>query len=248
MADTYYQTASGFGVADNVANVPVGATTISLATYNGLVAAADATNSAAATAALNQRKADYTTVYAALRSMGLPANASLILAKSIGDTPAVDPELNVKAMTQQSTALTFNHSIAAAAGTFEKITEVPDLTIQETGLYKITWQAMGEVTIPGNQSGLTPSATTVAAAYRNGAIIAGTETRLDSFLLSASPAINLPAHGVYVTGSGETFLSLTAADTISLYAKKATNVASTHSVRSDTDGRTRISVERIRPA
>lgn len=248
MADTWYQTANGFGVVDDPANVPGGAVIITEAAYNALVAAADTANTNAAATALNQRKADYTTVYAALRSMGLPAAAATILAKAVGDTPAVDPETNVKAMTLQSTALTFNHSIAAATGVFEKITEVPDLTIQETGLYKITWQAMGEVTLPGNQSGATPSATTVAAAYRNGAIIAGTETRLDSFLLSASPAVNLPAHGLYVTGSGETFLSLTANDTISLYAKKATNVASTHSVRSDGDGRTRISVERIRPA
>lgn len=40
MADTYWQTASGFGVVDNPANVPAGASTITVGAYNALKAAA----------------------------------------------------------------------------------------------------------------------------------------------------------------------------------------------------------------
>lgn len=245
MADTYYTTPTGFGVADDPANVPAGATVITEAAYNVLVADQAADLAADAAAELNQSKADYTTVYAALRSMGMPQAAATLLARSVGDTPAVDPELNVKAMTQQSGSLTFNHAIAAATNVFEKITEVTAITIAESGLYEVTWQAKGEVTLP---SGFGQSATTVAAIAKNDAVIAGTETVLESLIFGGSPATTLPAHGVHVTGSGMSYQSLVVGDVITLWAKKVSSVASTHSIRSDADGRSRLGLVRIRPA
>lgn len=244
MADTYWQTGTGFGVADDPVNVPGGAVIITQATYDGLVAAQQATINAAAVAQLNQRKADYTTVYAALRSMGMPQAAALIVAKAIGDTPAVDPELNVKAMTQQSAALTFAHTIAAATTVFEKITEVPDLTIQESGLYKITWQAFGQITMPAATGN---SGTTVAAIGKNAAVVSGTETLLSNLVTGNTVA--MPALGTRATGSGESFQSLVSGDVISLYGMRVLGATpGTHTIESGTNGRSRIGVERIRPA
>ena len=250
MADTYFQTATSYGVTDNPVNVPPGATIITQAAYDAAIATQTTNLTTAATAALNQRKADYTTVYAALRSMGMPQAAVVALLKNAGmtDLPAVDPETNVKAMTQQSTAATFSHVIAAATNVFEKITEVADLTVQESGLYKIVWQAQGQVTTPANTPGTAQSAVTSAAAYKNGAIISGTETKLDGFVLGGSPSVNVPAHGLYMTGTGVSYQSLNSGDVISLYAKKVSGIASTHSIESSADGRTYIALERIRPA
>src|SRR5882672_4512503 len=47
MADTYYQTATGYGVVDDPANVPGGATIITLAAYNAAILAANNAEAAA---------------------------------------------------------------------------------------------------------------------------------------------------------------------------------------------------------
>jgi len=254
---TYYQLGNTFGYVDDPVNVPPGATIISQATYDGLVAAQQTQLDNDAAAQLNQRKADYTTVYAALRSMGMPQAAATLLAQAVGDTPAVDPELNVKAMTQQQTATSFTRNLTGADNAWEKVTEVADLVVEETGLYKISWAVRGSATIPSDtlNDGIAASALTFAGIGKNGVIIAGTETTV-AFVSQGNLSASIgpqPAMQVQETGAGETYQILNSGDVIALYAGRvATNAAvgaSTHTINAAaTTGRTRIAIERVRPA
>ncbi len=198
--------------------------------------------------------ADYTTVYNALRSMGMPQAAAILLSRAVGPTPAIDPEVNTKVMSLQSAAATFTHALAGATGVFEKITEVADLTIQESGLYEIGWSVYGSVLVAaepintvGNTTGLT-----FGAVYKNGAVVAGTESVAASLLVGAYGATGgtLPQEQVQATAGGSQYVSLIAGDVLSLYGGRAFSgpLTTTHSIISNTNGRTGITAMRVRPA
>ena len=240
MADTYFQTATSYGVTDNPDNVPVGATIISQATYDAAIATQQTQLSNAATTALNQSRANYTTVYAALRSMGMPQSAAALVARTVGEVPLVDPETNVKAMTQTS-IMSANHTITAASGTWEQVTEVTPITVQESGLYRIDWAAQGQLTMPAGAF----TGTTKVGIFKSAVIIPNTETKVVGGVGSAAGA----AVGILAAGAGSIPVSLSAGDEIRMYAQRVFSAAgSTHIIYSDADGRTRLSLERIRPA
>lgn len=199
-------------------------------------------------------QADYTTVYNALRSMGMPQAAAILLCRAVGPTPAVDPEVNTKVMSLQSAAATFSHALAGATNTYEKITEVADITIQESGLYEVGWSVYGSVLIaaePINTAGNT-TGITFGAVYKNGVVIAGTESVAASLLVGAYGATGgtLPQEQVQATAGGSQFLSLVAGDVLSLYGGRAFSgpLATTHAIVSNTNGRTGITAMRVRPA
>lgn len=199
-------------------------------------------------------QADYTTVYNALRSMGMPQAAAQLLCRAVGPVPTVDPEANTKPMFLQSAAATFSHALNGTSGAFEKITEVSDLTIQESGLYEIGWSIYGSVLVaaePINTAGNT-TGITYGAIYKNGAVIAGTEGVAASLLVGAYGATGgtLPQEQIQATAGGSQFVSLVAGDVLSLYGGRAFSgpLATTHSIISNTNGRTGITAMRVRPA
>jgi hypothetical protein len=197
--------------------------------------------------------ADYTTVYAALRSMGMPQNAAILVARSIGPTPAIDPELNVKPMFLQSAAATFTHALAGATGAFEKITEIPDITIQESGLYEVSCSIYGSALIQAEAASATQTtAITFGAIYKNNAVIAGTECVAASVLEGSlgAGAPTEPILQMQATGASSQYVSLVAGDVLNLYGGRAFSgsVATAHSILSTTSGRTSLTAMRVRPA
>jgi hypothetical protein len=196
---------------------------------------------------------DYTTVYAALRSMGMPQPAAILLAKTVGPTPAIDPELNVKPMFLQGTAATFSHTLAGATGVYEKITEIADLTIQESGLYEISWSIFGSSLIQAEAASATQTtAITFGAVYKNGVIISGTES-VPAMVLEGSLGAGVPTEPilqVQATAGGSQYVSLVAGDVLSMYGGRAFSgsVATLHAIISNTNGRTSLTAMRVRPA
>jgi hypothetical protein len=196
---------------------------------------------------------DYTTVYNALRSMGMPQAAAILLSRQVGPTPAVDPEANTKPMFLQSPAASFTHALSGATGVFEKITEVSDLTIQESGLYEVTCSIYGSALIQAEAASATQTtAITFGAIYKNGAVIAGTECVAAS-VLEGSLGAGVPTEPVLqmqATGSSAQFVSLVAGDVLSIYGGRAFSgsVATAHSILSNTNGRTSLAAMRVRPA
>ena len=242
MADTYYQTATSVGAVDDPANVPPGATIINQAQYDAAIAAWQTTVDNSQAAELASAEARYNRVYLALRSMGMPVAAAQDVAKTAsgGVVPAADPEVNVKAMTQLS-VMSANRTLTAASGTWEQITELPSLTVQESGLYRLDWAAQGQLTMPAGAF----TGTTKVGVFKAAVIIPNTETKLVGGVGSAAGA----AIGMLTAGSGSIPVSLNVGDVISMYGQRVFSAAgSTHIIYSDVDGRTRLSLERIRPA
>ena len=71
------------------------------------------------------------------------------LSTSGAGTPG-DPRIisaDTKAVYYQTTGLTFSHTIAGAADVYEKITEQPDLVLATAGLYIVTMDVVGTLTI-----------------------------------------------------------------------------------------------------
>lgn len=249
----WFSTATGYGVTEEAENVPPGASFITEAAYNAAIASQQSALNAGFAAAITQRKADYTTVYAALRSMGMPAAAATLLAKGIGQTPDTDPELNVKPMSFFSPPVTFTHALAGATGVFEKITEVADVTVTESGLYDVSWSVYGSALIEAEPASSTQTtAITFGAVYKNGAKIDGTECVPASALEGATGAgvQTEPRLQVQGTAGGSQPISLIAGDVLSIYGGRAFSgsVATTAAIISNTNGRTSLSAVRIRPA
>lgn len=198
-------------------------------------------------------QADYTTVYNALRSMGMPQAAAILLCRAVGPTPAVDPEVNTKPMFLQSAAATFSHALTGATNTYEKITEVADLTIQESGLYEVGWSIYGSALIQAEAASSTQTtAITFGAVYKNGVIISGTES-VPAMVLEGSLGAGVPTEPVLqvqATSGGSQFLSLVAGDVLSIYGGRAFSgsVATSHAIVSNTNGRTSLTAMRVRPA
>lgn len=197
--------------------------------------------------------ADYTTVYNALRSMGMPQAAAILLCRAVGPTPAIDPEVNTKAMFLQSAAATFSHALAGATGVYEKITEVADLTIQESGLYEVSWSVYGSSLIQAEPASATQTtAITFGAVYKNGAVIVGTEC-VPAMVLEGSLGVGAPTEPilqVQATAGGSQYVSLVAGDVLSIYGGRSFSgsVSTSHAIISNTNGRTSLTAMRVRPA
>lgn len=143
----------------------------------------------------------------------------------------------------QNISETFTHPIVAADGVWEDVTEFDDVIVPMDGTYEITMTARGAATIPG----VTAAANTrvVAAIYRNGAIIPGTETML-SLVSQGAAGTAQPSMQVQASGTCTLVVALSAGDAIQLWAQKqAPTAGSTHTIVSATDGRSRISLRRI---
>lgn len=254
MAVTYFQVdATNFGVVDDAANVPAGASIITQGAYDALLAAWQVQQDNDASSQLNQRKTDYTTVYAALRSMGMPQAAATLLAKGVGDTPAVDPELNVKPMTFASAPVTFTHALTGASGAFEDINEVADVTVTESGLYEVAWSIYGSALIEAEPASSTQTTViTFGAVFKNGVKIEGTECVPASALEGSTGAgvQTEPRLQVQGTAGGSQPVSLVAGDVLTIQGGRAFSgsVSTSSSIISNTNGRTSLSATRIRPA
>lgn len=143
----------------------------------------------------------------------------------------------------QTSAITFSHAIAAAANTYEKITELPDLILTVPGLYIVTMDVVGVATNTGSTAAITTSI--YAQLRRDGVAVPNTETRLSSVVQGTAAAAQ-PALGVGSTGSTTRAVQSTGGTALSVWAAYAEdNAASTATITSDTTGRTRITAWRI---
>lgn len=87
MEPIYFQTATGFGVVDDPANVPPGATIITEAQYNDLQAQWEADQAAAFQAEMEAAWQRYRDAYAAYRQMGMSIPAAMSAANGAGIEP-----------------------------------------------------------------------------------------------------------------------------------------------------------------
>lgn len=143
----------------------------------------------------------------------------------------------------QTSAITFSHLIAAAANTYEKITELPDLILTVPGLYIVTTDVVGVATNTGS-SGLI-STSIYAQLRRDGVAVPNTETRLASVIQGTAAAAQ-PSLGVASTGSSTRAVVSTGGTALSVWAAYAeTTAANDATITSDAVGRTRITAWRI---
>lgn len=85
--DIYYQTATGFGVVNDAASVPEGATVITEAQYEALLVAAEDAAQDAADADLAAANARWTLVHDALVAATVSEAAAVVLADAVGIQP-----------------------------------------------------------------------------------------------------------------------------------------------------------------
>lgn len=247
MADTYWQLAgTGYGSVSNPADVPGGATIITLATYNGLVAATAAAEAAAGTADRTALEAKFLQVFKAYRALGMtPADAqaaaTVVGLVPSGFNPVTEPFVPLH-ITYQTPNTTFvPHVIAAAAGTYEKITELADLVIVEPGVYLVSWEARGVAVIP---PGTTAASTgTTVAIFRDLVQVTGSESEL-VLVSQAAATTTEPALQIQASGGGTMIMTISANQHLSLSAKRS-NAIGTNSIISDAEGRCRIAAQRI---
>lgn len=89
----YFQTATGFGTVSDEDNLPPGATVITEAEYQALVAAAQAAQAAQFQAELQAARELYVDTFTQYCAMGLPAQVAMNMAAAAGgiQPPDFDP-------------------------------------------------------------------------------------------------------------------------------------------------------------
>lgn len=162
-----------------------------------------------------------------------------------GSGTAIDPFQvtgDLKAVYLQSAAVTFTHNLTGASAAWEKVTEVPDLTIVVAGVYEVSWMGRGTATIPGSTAAVSTS--TSCALYKNGVLVPATETQLtlvsQGVASTAEPALQMQG-----SGGSSVVVTCNAGDTLSLYAMRQAVASGTNSIISNTDGRCRLTARRI---
>lgn len=245
MADTYFETGSGFGVVDDAANVPPGATIITLAAYNALVADAVADAAAVVAAELAASQAKFLQVFKAYRSLGMApgdsrAAASVVGAEPPGFNPVTEPFVPLHVI-YETPSIGFSHALAAAANVYEKVDDLPDLVIVEPGTYLVSWTAGATAVIPGSTAAV--STGTTVGIFRDAALVAGTETKL-ALVSQGLAAAAQPAMQMQASGGGTMRMTIAAGQALSMHGKRST-IVGTNTFLSDADGRCRITAERI---
>jgi hypothetical protein len=164
-----------------------------------------------------------------------------------GAGTADDPRVisgDVKAVFLQTSAATWTHTIAAASGTWEKITELPNLTATVPGLYWVTADAVANVTIPANAGGSNSAAAASIYLAKNDGMVPNTETRVN-LESQSNPTTAQPALQLHGTGSVSRMVQLAAGDYLSLWTQRASTASATTEILSNNVGRTRITAHRI---
>jgi hypothetical protein len=157
-----------------------------------------------------------------------------------------DNGLYVPAATSYETPLTadFTHTIAAAANTYEKITELADLNIAEAGTYLVQYSARVVAAIPTGTAAVNTG--TVMALHRNNVLVPNTESR-GALVSQGLASTSEPVLQVQGTAASQCIVVCAANDKLSLYGKRSSSTAGTvNSVNNDDGGRVKITAVRIR--
>lgn len=158
-----------------------------------------------------------------------------------------DPRIisaDTKSVFYQTSATTFNHTIAAASDVYEKITEIPDLLLPTPGLYIVTMDVVGTLTIAGSTAAISGAMSAYLA--RDGVLVPNTETKL-SAVIQGTAAAAQPALGVAAEGSTTRAVFSDGTTLLSIWAARNVGAGSTAVVNSGggTVGRSRITAWRI---
>lgn len=252
MADTYFQTAVGFGVVDDPANVPPGATIITQAAYDAGIAAWQTTQNNTATAEQASAEGKYVNAFKSAKSVGMTNADAQVYAAAVGRMPVgFDPvatSFTPLGSYLQSPAEIFAHALAGAAGVWEEVSEFDDLVAVNTGIYIINYMLRGQAVIPLQEDATTGISTqTSGAIAKNGTLIPNTETLLalvSQGTLSGNPTAQ-PSLQVQGSGGGSVVVALTAGDVLNVYGMRSGSTAGSNMISSGTDGRCRITAQRI---
>lgn len=133
----------------------------------------------------------------------------------------------------QNASLTFNHALTGADRLWEKVSEVPALTIPRSGTWEMDYNARGAVSAPSATAQYV-----MTGIYKNGALIVGTE----ALVIGTAGA----GSGGQATGGLSFLHPFNAGDTVELWAFRV-GQAGVSSVVSNPDGRTRIMGHWIAP-
>ncbi|MET8609814.1 hypothetical protein [Streptomyces misionensis] len=151
-----------------------------------------------------------------------------------GACPAVW-EIGVDASWAQNGNLTFAHSLTGADRVWERVAEVPTLTIPRAGVWEVDYNARGAVSLPAATAG---AEYVTAGVYKNGALIVGSE----SLVCGTAGA----GTGGQATGGLSFLHPFNAGDTVELWAYRI-GQAGTASVVSNPDGRCRLMLHWLAP-
>lgn len=128
--------------------------------------------------------------------------------------------------------------------TFEKVTDFDDVIVPVDGYYTLTADAHGNATITSAAPGTIVGAQCSFQVRRNNSPIAGTETMLQ-LNSQGSSTVDQPALQLHGAGSCTRAVFLNQGDAISLWAKRNSDLGTTTTIVSDTQGRCRITLTRF---
>jgi hypothetical protein len=128
--------------------------------------------------------------------------------------------------------------------TFEKVTSFDDVSVPVDGYYTLTADAHGNATITSAAPGTTVNAQVSFQVRRNNSPIAGTETIL-MLNSQGSSTVDQPALQLHGSGSCTRAVFLSTGDAISIWAKRNSDLGTTTDIRSDTQGRCRLTLVRF---
>jgi hypothetical protein len=157
----------------------------------------------------------------------------------VGSTVSGD----LRARSVQSAAVSFAHTLTGA-GTYQDITEVPDIVAPTDGTYMVTADAVGNATITGAAAGTQVDASVSMALFKNNVLVPNSETRLilntQGLAVTAEPGLQLHA-----SGSVTRFVTCVAGDTFQMYGARISASGTTSQIVSGTTGRSRLIAHRI---
>lgn len=143
------------------------------------------------------------------------------------------------AWVQTPLGLEFVHQLTGDTRAWERITEVPALTIPRPGEWRVDYQARGSVIVPSGTAG---SQYVAASIYVNGSRVAGSEA-----IAAGTSSLSSEASADQSTG-GVCFVHLfEAGDVVELWANRI-GQAGTAQVLSNADGRTSVMAVWLAPA
>ena len=145
----------------------------------------------------------------------------------------------------QTPTLTFTRLLTGTANTYAIVPDIAPLVVVVPGIYVVTWDAHGNATNIPNTPGTSVNTSVSSALGLNGTMVGGTETMLMQNVLGGSPSIAIPAVQLHSSGTGHRVLTLAANDQISMFAARASDPGTTTDIRSDQQGRCRITMWRI---
>lgn len=151
-----------------------------------------------------------------------------VTAPAAGDCPQTW-SIGVDSSWVQTPSLNFSHPVTGGDRVWERISEVPTLTIPRAGTWEVNYDARGAVGNAATMRYLT------AGIYKNGALIVGTEAMVVG-----------STGGVQATGGMSFLHEFNAGDTVELWAYRI-GQDGTAVVISNPDGRTRLMLHWLGP-